>query len=99
MRDTLFPPPWFFDTKDAATSPAARRVHEICNRAVWRSLGAADRLRAAALAIAWPVVAVGFGLPLVWRNAAAVRALTGKGALRQLGELVCVAVRYRAVPK
>ncbi|MDQ7248145.1 sugar-transfer associated ATP-grasp domain-containing protein [Dongia sedimenti] len=99
MRDNLFPPPWFNSAGNRAPSPAARRVHEICNRAVWRSLGGAERVWAALLSIVWPATAAAFALPLWWRNAAAVRRLTGKGAGRQFREIIALAVRHRIVPK
>ena len=99
MRDNLFPPPWFFKAKAGASSASAHQVHEICNRAVWRSLGALDRLRAAALAIAWPLTAAALAFLLLRQNAAAVRKLTDKSAVRQFFEIVSVAVRHRITPK
>jgi hypothetical protein len=70
-------------------------VHELCNRAVWRSLGAGERLYAAALALAWPVIAAVGALPWLYRNARAVKAMTGKGALRQFAEILRLGIRHR----
>ena len=94
MRDSLFPPPRFSTAKDPATAPAARRVHEICNAAVWRSLGFGARMRAAFLAAAWPVTVVAISLPWLRRNAAAVAAMTGRSPIRQFREMVALAVRH-----
>jgi hypothetical protein len=99
MRDSLFPPPQFSIAKDAATAPAARRVHEICNTAVWRSLGFVDRLSAVLLAATWPVTAVAISLPWLRRNAKAVAAMTGRSAIRQFREMVALAVRHRIQPR
>jgi hypothetical protein len=98
-RDRLFPPPWLFGSRNRALSPAAQRVHEICNRTVWRSLGAVERLQATVLALVWPAVAAVTAFPLWRRNAKAVRELTGKGALRQFAEIMHVAVHHRVVPR
>jgi hypothetical protein len=99
MRDTLFPPPWFFNFKDAATAPAASKVHRLCNDAVWRSLGFGQRLYAGALALAWPVTAAAISIPWIRRNAAPIRRLTGKRAFRQLREMWAIAVKYRISPR
>jgi len=99
MRDTLFPPPRFFNSRDAATAPAALRVHQICNDAVWRSLSLPERLYAAWLAFAWPATATGVAIHWLRRNAAAIRAMTGKSALRQYREMLGLALRYRMNPK
>lgn len=99
MRDTLFPPPRLFSSRNAATAPAARRVHEICNRAVWRSLGFGERIRAAALSLCWPVTAAIVSVPWLRRNAAPVRAMTGKSALRQFREIIGLAMRHQISPR
>jgi len=99
MRDTLFPPPRFFKSRDAATAPAARQVHEICDRAVWHSLGFGQRLYAASLVLAWPLTATAAALPWLRRNAAAIEAMTGKGTLRQFAEILGLALKHRASPR
>jgi hypothetical protein len=99
MRDTLFPPPRFFVPRPIATAPAALRLHAICNRAVWRSLGLGQKLLAAALRVAWPLTAVGSVMPFLLRNAAPIRALTGKSALRQFAESFGLAIRHNMPPK
>ena len=95
MRDTLFPPPRFFNSRDAATAPAALKIHRICNDAVWRSLGFGARLYATALTLVWPLTATGAALPWLRRNAAAIRRLTGKSAPRQYWEMLGLALRHR----
>jgi hypothetical protein len=99
MRDTLLPPPRFRISTDRATSPAARRVHQICNVAVWRSLGFGGRLHAGALAIAWPLIATGFAFYWLRQNGAAIRAISGKGKPRQFFEMLRLAIRHRIGPK
>jgi hypothetical protein len=99
MRDTLFPPPRFFKPRDAATAPAARRVHEICDRATWHSLGLGQRLYAAMLVLVWPLIATFAALPWLRRNAGAIRAMTGKGVLRQFAEIVWLALKHRVSPR
>jgi len=99
MRDNLFPPPWLVNAKDALISPSARQVHELCNRAVWRSLAVVARIGAVALALTWPAVAAAIALSWARRNGAAIRALTGKSATRQFAEMVSLATRYRILPK
>jgi hypothetical protein len=99
MRDTLFPPPSFFISKHPATSATAHRVHQICNDAVWRSLGFAGKLYAGFLALAWPLSAAGISFYWLRRNGAAIRAMTGKSAPRQFIEMWHIAIRHRIVPK
>lgn len=99
MRDRLFPPPRLFRSRDAATAPAARRVHEICNAASWRDMGLAQRIYAAALSLAWPVTAAAASIPCLRRNAAAVTAMTGKSAMRQFREIVGLAFRHQISPR
>jgi hypothetical protein len=99
IRDTLFPPPRIFGTGAGATAPSARRVHQICNTAVWRSLGFGGRIGAAALACCWPVTAAAVSIPWLKRNAAPVRAITGKGALRQFREIIRLAMRHSISPR
>jgi hypothetical protein len=99
MRDTLFPPPSFFNTQDAAIAPAARRVHRICNQAVWRSLGFGGLIYAGLLVLAWPLTAAGVALHWLRRNGAAIRAMSGKSALRQFVEMLSLAIRHRIGPK
>lgn len=99
MRDSLFPPPRFFFFPDPATVPAARRVHQICNRAVWRSLGPLGKLYGAALTLAWPVTDGAVALHWLKRNGAAVKALTGKSAIRQFFEIVGLGMRHHISPK
>jgi hypothetical protein len=99
MRDSLFPPPRFFNSKDTATAPAALRIHHICNNAVWRSLSLAQRIGAAWLAAVWPLTATAISLPWLRRNAAAVTAMTGRSAIRQFREIVALAVRHNIPPK
>ena len=99
MRDTLFPPPRFFNSRDAATAPAALRVHRICNDATWRSLGLGQRLYAAALVLSWPLTVAVVSIRWIRRNAAPVRRLTGKGALRQFREILGVGLRHRISPR
>jgi len=99
MRDNLFPPPRFFVSEHPATAPAALRVHQICNKAVWRSLGLGGRLYAALLALVWPVTAAAASMPWLRRNSAAIRALTGKGKLRQFIEILRLAIRHRISPR
>src|SRR5947208_3935173 len=99
MRDTLFPPPRFFNARDAATAPAARQVHEICTAATWRSLGFGARIKAAALSLCWPVTAALVAIPWLRRNAASVRAMTGKGSLLQFHEIIGMATRHSISPR
>ncbi|HVZ02184.1 MAG TPA: sugar-transfer associated ATP-grasp domain-containing protein [Dongiaceae bacterium] len=99
MRDKSIPPPRLFRSSDPATAPAARRVHEICNAAAWRSAGLARQVRYAALALLWPFIAAGMSLRWLRRNAAAIRALTGKGTARQFAEILGLAVAHHVTPK
>jgi hypothetical protein len=99
MRDKSIPPPRLFRSRDASIAPAARRVHEICNSAAWRSTTPARRLRYAVLALFWPLLAAGMAMPWLQRNAAAIRALTGKSAARQFCEIVRLAVAHHITPK
>ena len=99
MRDKSIPPPRFFRSRDASTAPAARRVHEICDSAVWRFATPARRLRYAVLVLLWPLLVAGMAMPWLRRNAAATRTLTGKSATRQFCEIVRLAVAHRVTPK
>jgi hypothetical protein len=88
-----------FGSRDSAAAPVALRFHAICNRAVWRSLGFGAKLRAAGLAIAWPLTAAVSVTPFLLRNARPIRAITGKSGLRQFVESVGVAIRHNVPPK
>jgi hypothetical protein len=99
MRDNLFPPPRFIVSKDPATAPAAARVHQICNKAVWRSLGFGGRIYGALLVLLWPLTATAAALPWLRRNGAAIRAMTGKSRLRQFIEILGLALRHRISPR
>jgi hypothetical protein len=99
MRDRSIPPPRFFNSSDPATAPDARRVHQICNAATWRSANLARQLGYAALALLWPCIAAGMSIPWLRRNAAAIRALTGKGMARQFAEILRLAVAHHVTPQ
>jgi len=99
MRDNLFPPPRFYISDDPAINPAALRVHHICNKAVWRSLGFGGRLYAALLVLVWPLTAMAAAVPWLRRNGTAIEALTGKSKLSQLIEILRLALRHRISPR
>ena len=85
--------------RDAATAPAAHRVHAICNAATWRSLGFGERIKAAALALCWPVTAALAAVPWLRKNAASVQAMTGKSGWRQFREIIGLAMRHSISPR
>jgi hypothetical protein len=99
MRDKSIPPPRLFWTSDPSVAPAARRVHEICNAAAWRTAKLGRRLRYLTLALLWPLVAAGMSVQWLRRNAAAIRAATGKGTARQFAEIIGLAMRHHVTPK
>ena len=99
MRDRSIPPPRLFKSSDPSVAPAARRVHEICNTAAWRSATLARQLRYVLFAVLWPLIAAGMSIGWLRRNAAAIRALTGKSTARQFAEIMRLAVRQRVTPK
>jgi hypothetical protein len=99
MRDNLFPPPRFYISSSAATARAALRVHRICNKAVWRSLGFGGRIYAVLLVLAWPLTAAAAAYPWLKRNGAAIHALSGKSMLRQFVEILLLAIRHRISPR
>jgi len=99
MRDKSIPPPRFFRSGDPSIAPSARRVHEICNAAAWRSVNPVRRLCYGVLALLWPFIAAGMSIRWLRRNAAAIRTLTGKGTIQQFGEIWGLAVGHRLSPR
>src|ERR1700752_77459 len=99
MRDTLFPPPSFFAANDPATAPAARRVHQICNKATWQSLGFGGKLYAGLLVLAWPFIAAVGAFLWLRRNGGSIRAMTGKSGPRHFVEMLRLAIHHRIPPK
>ena len=99
LRDSLFPPPRFPISSRVASNAPAQRVHQICNDAVWHSLGIGGRLYASLLALLWPLTASAVSIPWIRRNAASIRSMTGKSVWRQFFEIIDLAVRYRIIPR
>ncbi|MES1151365.1 MAG: hypothetical protein ABUL54_05675, partial [Dongia sp.] len=99
MRDKSIPPPRLFRSSDPSTASCARRVHEICNTAAWRTVNPAGKFRYTVLALLWPFIAASMSIRWLRRNAAAIRALGGKGAARQFVEILGLAVRHRLSPR
>jgi hypothetical protein len=99
LRDTLLPPPrLFFPSRNGEPGPA-ERIRRICDAAVWRSETAIGKLRFAALALLWPLLAAFSAIPWLRRNGRSIRNLTGKGRLRQFCEMLGLALRHRIGPK
>lgn len=89
------PPPlpllWaFLPAKDSA----AARLHKIYLRALWRSRSVPGLARLIAMLTLWPVLTLYEILAYTWRNAEAVRGLTGKSAPRQALEQLWFCARY-----
>src|SRR5690348_12903342 len=99
MRDKTMPPPHLFISSDPSVSPAARRVHAICNSATWRLAKPGRRVRFFVLAVLWPLIASGIAIRWLQRNGAEIRAMTGKSTARQFIEMLHLAVRHRVTPK
>jgi hypothetical protein len=99
IRDTLFPPPRLSDRARPNAGEAARRIHRICTAATWSSYKPATRALSALLALLWPLIGAVGALPWVRQNGAAIRALSGKGLLRQWWEMTGLAARHRIAPR
>ncbi|MGH6894208.1 MAG: hypothetical protein ACREEP_18330, partial [Dongiaceae bacterium] len=98
IRDGLYPPPFIFTWSLPRRGRPARRVHSICNGALWPNGDIIGGARNIGLIALWPFIASARAAIVLKMNGDAARRLTGKTKLRQFLEQLHLAVRFRIAP-